>query len=65
MLAALDHDTAGMGGFACMDALEELSHTNAPAALSALRSAPERFGDVVAVDGMNACVEDKAKELLA
>ncbi|WP_293824764.1 threonine synthase [uncultured Parolsenella sp.] len=65
VLAALGHDTAGMGGFACMDALEELSHTTAPAALSALRSAPERFGDVVAVDGMNAYVEDKAKELLA
>ena len=51
------HDTAGMGGFACMDASRS-SHTTAPAALSVLRSALERFGDVAAVDGMNAYVED-------
>ena len=65
VLAALGRDTAGMGDFACMDALSELTGTTAPAALSALRSAEERFGDVVSVSGMNAYVEDAAVRILA
>ena len=47
VLAALGHDVSGMGGFACMDALSELTGTEPPAALPALRDAEERFDDVV------------------
>lgn len=64
VLAALGEDTEGMDGFACMDRLSELTATVPPAALSALRSAPERFDDVLAIDEMNGFVEAKAKELL-
>ena len=65
VLSALGEDTSGMGGFACMDALEKLTGTKAPAALSALRDAPERFADVVDVAGMNAYVESSATKVLA
>ena len=65
VLAALGHDVSGMGGFACMDALSELTGTEPPAALSALRDAEERFGDVVSVSDMNRYVEDSAVRILA
>lgn len=65
VLAALGHDVAGLDGFACMDRLSELTGTTAPATLSALRSAPVRFSDVVGVADMNGYVERTAKELLA
>ena len=65
VLAALGHPTDGLDGFACMDRLSELTGTSAPAALSALRSAPVRFSDVVGVGEMNHYVEDSAKRLLA
>ena len=65
VFAALGRDVAGLNGFACMDALAELAGTEPPAPLSALRSLPERFGDVVGVADMNGYVERKAEELLA
>ena len=65
VLAALGQDTAGMDGFACMDKLAELTGTVPPAALSALRSATERFADVVEVAGMNGYVESAATRILA
>lgn len=64
VLRALSEDTEGMDGFACMDKLAELTSTMPPAALSALRSTPERFGDVIAIDAMKTYVESKALELL-
>lgn len=64
VLRALGKDTTGMDGFACMDMLEEISHTKAPAGLRALQNAPERFGDVMPIDKMNSYVETKAMELL-
>ena len=65
VLAALGEDTSGFDGFACMDRLSELTGTTAPAALSALRSAPVRFRDVVGVADMNGYVEQAALRLLA
>ncbi len=65
VLAALGHDTTGLDGFTCMDKLSELTGTVAPAALSALRSADERFSDVVIVPEMNAYVEASATRILA
>ena len=65
VLAALGEDTSGLDGFACMDRLSELTGTTAPAALSALRSAPVRFRDVVGVADMNGYVEQAALRLLA
>lgn len=64
VLAALGENTANMSGFACMDKLAELTSTVPPAALSALRSAEERFSDVISIEEMNAYVEAKAGELL-
>ena len=65
VLAALGEDTAGMDGFACMDKLAELTGTVPPATLSALRTAEERFADVVEVSGMNGYVESAATRILA
>ena len=48
-----------------MDALSELTGTEPPAALSALRDAEERFDDVVSVSDMNRYVEDSAVGILA
>ena len=47
------------------DALSELTGTEPPAALSALRDAEERFDDVVSVSNMNRYVEDSAVRILA
>lgn len=41
VLRALEVDCSGMNGFACMDALEHLSKTEAPKQLSSLRAARE------------------------
>ena len=65
VLGALGHDVAGLDGFACMDKLAELTGTVAPAALSALRNAEVRFGDVAGVGEMGAYVERSARELLS
>jgi threonine synthase len=46
VLAALGTDTAGMDGFACMDALQQLTGVAAPAQLSGLRTAPVLHPDV-------------------
>ena len=50
--------------FACMRELEGASETKAPAALAALESTDERFGDVIAVGDMSSYVETKCGELL-
>ena len=65
VLAALGHDTSGMGDFACMDELARVTGTEPPAGLSALRDAEERFDDVVSVSGMNGYVEAAATRILA
>lgn len=57
VLAALGEDASGKNGFACMDALAELTGTTPPAPLSALRSAEVRFADVIGIDRMGAYVE--------
>lgn len=64
VLQALGKNTEGMSGFECMDSLSELSGTLPPAALSALRSTPERFSDVLSIENMNSYVETQALELL-
>ena len=46
VLAALGTDTAGMDGFACMDALQQLTGVVAPVQLSGLRTAPVLHPDV-------------------
>ena len=58
VLAALGKDTSDMDGFACMDALQELTGEPAPAQLSGLREAPVLHPDVVDQDGMATFVED-------
>jgi len=57
VLAALGVDTTGMDGFACMDALQELTGVEAPAQLSGLRTAPVLHPDVCDQDEMAAFVE--------
>lgn len=57
VLAALGADAQGLDGFACMDELERLTGTVAPAQLSNLRSAPELHTDVCDRDKMSAFVE--------
>ena len=64
-LAALGQDTSGMDGFACMDALAELSHTQAPAQLRALDTAPELHCDVCDIDQMTGFVEAAAARIFA
>lgn len=64
VLAALGKSTENMDGFTCLDRLSELTGTIPPAALSALRSTPERFSDVIKIDEMNNYVKNKALELL-
>lgn len=48
-----------------MDVLSELTGTEPPAALSALRDTEERFDDVVSVSDMNRYVQDSAVGILA
>ncbi|WP_321971457.1 threonine synthase [Paratractidigestivibacter sp.] len=57
VLAALDEDTDGMNGFACMDALAAKTSTVAPAQLSGLRDAAVLHTDVNDREGMGAFVE--------
>lgn len=57
VLSALGQDVCGMDGFACMDALQELTGVPAPEQLSQLRSASELHRGVCTVDGMSDVVE--------
>ena len=57
VLAALGRDTAGMDGFACMDALQQMTGVPAPAQLSGLRTAQVLHPDVCNQDEMGAFVE--------
>ena len=56
VLEALGQSSEGLDGFACMDALEALTMTHAPAPLRTLRTAPERHTDVCDRDKMQAFV---------
>ena len=49
--------------FECMDVLSAATGTTAPAALRGLETADVRFKDVVAIDRMEAYVEQTAKAL--
>ena len=57
VLAALDEVTDGMNGFACMDALEQLTGTVAPPQLSGLRAGEVLHDDVCDPDRVGAFVE--------
>lgn len=57
VLSALGEVTDGMNGFACMDALERLTDTVAPAQLSGLRADPVLHDDVCDREHMGAFVE--------
>ena len=57
VLAALGRSTEGMDGFACMDALQELTGVEAPVQLSGLRTAPVLHADVCNQDEMADFVE--------
>ena len=50
--------------FVCMDVLEEKSGVKAPAPLANLKTADERFGDVITKEDMPAYVETKCGEIL-
>ena len=65
VLAALGTDTAGMDGFACMDALQQLTGVAAPAQLSGLRDAKVLHPDVVDQDEMAAFVEAACARVFA
>ncbi len=65
VLAALGADVNGLDGFACMDKLEELTHTTAPSQLSGLRTASERHADVCDRAEMPAFVEAACKRVFA
>ena len=64
VLEALGESTEGLSGFDCMDRLEALTNTQAPAPLAALREAPVRFRDEIEREAMPAYVEDACKRLL-
>ncbi len=57
VLAALGHDTSGMNGFACMDTLQKLTGTIAPAQLSSLRTSAILHPSVCDQAEMGAFVE--------
>lgn len=65
VLAALGGKTAGLDGFACMDGLERLSGTAAPAQLSRLRDAPVIHTDVCGRDEMGPFVERACQRVFA
>jgi threonine synthase len=65
VLAALGEDTSGMGGFACMDRLEQITDTVAPSQLSGLRDAAELHPDVCDRDEMPAFVERACARVFA
>lgn len=65
VLAALGADTAGLDGFACMDALQELTGVAAPAQLINLRDAEVRHPDVCNQDEMAGFVEAACARVFA
>ncbi len=65
VLAALGKDVTGLDGFSCMDALEQLTGTVAPAQLSNLRTADERHVDVCDKPQMIDFVEAACKRVFA
>ena len=65
VLAALGQDTSGLSGFACMDALERLTGTSAPAQLSGLRDARELHLDICDRDRMGSFVESACARIFA
>jgi len=65
VLAALGEDVTDLDGFACMDKLQSLTGTVAPARLSGLRSAAVRHDDVCDVSEMAAFVEDACARVFA
>ena len=65
VLAALGENVESLDGFACMDRLEEITHTAAPVQLSGLRTATERHTDVCDRDEMPAFVEAACQRVFA
>ena len=65
VLAALGRPTDGLDGFACMDALQELTGVEPPAQLSTLRDAAERHTTVCNQDEMADFVEDACKRVFS
>jgi threonine synthase len=65
VLAALGESTQGLDGFACMDQLERITGTSAPAQLSTLRDAEELHTDVCDQDEMCAFVEGACARVFA
>lgn len=65
VLAALGTDTDGMDGFACMDALQEMTGIEAPAQLAGLRTAPVLHPDVCDQDEMSGFVEAACQRVFA
>lgn len=62
---AIGLDVDGTDGFACMDALAELTGVTPPAALSSLRDAQVRFSDSCPADGVAAYVESACARTFA
>ena len=65
VLCALGRQIEGLDGFACMDELELITQTSAPAQLSGLRSAAELHPNVCDRDKMSAFVEDACARIFA
>ncbi len=65
VLAALGTPTEGLDGFACMDALQELTGIAAPAQLSGLRTAPVLHPDVCDQGEMGGFVEAACARVFA
>lgn len=63
VLEALGRDVDGMDGFACMDELQLLTHTKAPAPLARLRNAPIIHHDICYTDEMGAFIEQAAARI--
>ena len=64
-MCALGRQTEGLDGFACMDELERITQTSAPAQLSGLRSAAELHPNVCDRDEMSTFVEDACARVFA
>ena len=65
VLGALGHDVEELDAFACMDRLQELTGTVAPAQLSALRDAPVLHEDVCDQGQMTNFVETACQRVFA
>ncbi|MDO4536954.1 MAG: threonine synthase [Coriobacteriales bacterium] len=63
VLAALGESAEGLDGFACMDRLEQLTRSSAPAPLAGLREASELHTDVCDQDKMGAFVESACSRI--